>query len=112
MLLVEDDNAINKPLKMLLEQKGFRVTLATTLMAALSHLDPPPDWILLDLMLPDGDGVMVLEQVRQKQLPTQVAVTTGVAELDHVARVRALRPSALLRKPVKLESLLQMLGLP
>ena len=39
--------------------------------------EPEPCFLILDLMLPDGDGVAVLEGVRQRGLRTLVAVCTG-----------------------------------
>jgi len=110
VLVVEDDSATNHALELLLRHQGYHVTLATSLGEALRLLESEPHDVLLDLMLPDGDGMRVLEAVRHKRLKSRVVVVTGVGDTDHLARVHLLMPDALLKKPVEFFQILEKLS--
>ena len=105
--MVEDDLVSASALSTILGRRGYVVAHATTVAVALSLLDPPPDTIILDLMLPDGDGEAVLQAVRAARVPTRVVVTTAMNEGDRLTAVRALGPDVLLQKPIDLASLLR-----
>jgi DNA-binding response OmpR family regulator len=85
VLVVEDESAIAEVAEMYLEQGGFRVRLAPTGADAIKQLDDPSiDIVLLDLMLPDADGVDLFRQIRaRRQLPV-IMVTARDAEADRV----------------------------
>jgi DNA-binding response OmpR family regulator len=92
ILLVEDDAAISVPLGRALESQGYVVRSAGTAALALDlSLDPPPpDLVLLDLGLPDLDGVQVARHLRER-LPQAVIVmlTARGAEVDVVVGLDA-----------------------
>ena len=79
VLIVEDDRAARTAITKLLKRMGFAVSEAGTVAAALAGVEqsPPPQWVLLDLMLPDGSGLSVLNRVRDARLPCTVCVITG-----------------------------------
>ena len=85
VLVVEDESGIAEVAEMYLEQGGFRVRLAPTGADAIKQLDDPSiDIVLLDLMLPDADGVDVFREIRaRRQLPV-IMVTARDAEADRV----------------------------
>jgi DNA-binding NarL/FixJ family response regulator len=56
-------------------------------------------------MLPDGGGEVILKKVREEGLPTRVAVCTGTNDADRIGAVAALRPEALLQKPIDIRDL-------
>lgn len=96
-------------MRQLLEHHGWRVSVATTVREAIVALIHRLDWIVLDLLLPDGDGAAVLEFVRRRRLDTGVVVVTAVGDPGHLARVRALAPDALLQKPADINGLLEVI---
>ena len=110
VLVVEDDAATSHALELLLRHQGYEVAVATGVAQALRLLASSPDYVLLDLMLPDGDGMGVLEAVRARGLKCRVIVLTGVGDPDHLARVHLLRPEALLAKPVDFVQILEKLS--
>jgi two-component system, OmpR family, KDP operon response regulator KdpE len=71
VLVVDDEPAILRFLKPALEANDYEVTSAATLADALKRIaKEPPDVVVLDLGLPDGDGKDVIRQVRQwSQVP-------------------------------------------
>lgn len=112
-LIVEDDRVVFSQLQVLLMKKGWDVTLAATLEAGRAELakSPKPDWLILDLMLPDGDGATLLSEIRKSKLPVKVAVLTVVNEFDRLASVQALGPEAMLRKPPPIAELYRVMGI-
>lgn len=109
MLLVEDDPTSAKSLKFLLVGRGFDVIIADTLAAAVEALAQSPSHVLIDLMLPDGDGMSLLQAIRSKSSPMWVGVLTGVSDPDRLAAVASLSPSLMLQKPVDLAKLFRAL---
>ncbi|HMB05927.1 MAG TPA: response regulator [Isosphaeraceae bacterium] len=106
LLLVEDDRATSRALRGIFDRRGWDVLHAATVAEALSHLSAAPKCVILDLMLPDGDGLTVLEKIRSEDLPIRVAVTSGSNDLARLRAVSALRPEVFLPKPISLPDLL------
>ncbi len=86
--LVEDDADLAQSLTLALARDGYQITHYTTGHAGLvGILDHPPDLVLLDLNLPDLDGLSVCREVRQtasvRDLPI-IMLTARVEERDRV----------------------------
>ncbi|QDV35498.1 response regulator [Tautonia plasticadhaerens] len=97
LLIVEDDFTLSEVWRTVFSARGWEVSVASSVAEGLARLDPAPDYLILDLQLPDGAGEAVLRRVRDSGLKTRVAVTTGS---DDASRLAALEPEALFRKPV------------
>jgi two-component system response regulator PilR (NtrC family) len=109
LLLVDDDAFSAKSLRLLLTNWGYDVTVASSIADAKAALARPFEFMILDLMLPDGDGAELLRYVRQHKLPTKVTVTTGVSDHDRLKDVRSLQPTEVLSKPIDLSKLMSLL---
>ena len=85
ILLVEDEKAISEPLATHLAREGFDAEVAGSIVEADDALARrPPDLVLLDVMLPDGDGRDLARRVRQdSDLPILMLTARG-EELDRV----------------------------
>jgi CheY-like chemotaxis protein len=107
MLLVEDHIPTRDVLRRALAHRGWEVSEATTIAEGLARLDldRPFDCVLLDLMLPDGDGEVILRKVRTEGLPTRVVVNTATCDPARLREVSYGRPDAVLEKPYDLEGL-------
>lgn len=104
VLVVEDSPDALQTLMNLLEHYNFRTAGASTLEEGLAKLvEIEPDAILLDLMLPGGDGAEILRRVRAEGRSTRVVITTG-RPLDQLGYVRELNPDAILTKPLDFET--------
>jgi DNA-binding response OmpR family regulator len=106
LLVVEDDPVTAGALRALFSRRGWDVLSAGTLAEAEPLLQTNPAWMILDLMLPDGDGATLLRAIRAGGLEIRVAVTTGASDPDRLRAVADLHPTALFRKPVNLGELL------
>ena len=82
LLVVEDEDAIAEPLVEGLEREGFVVERAATGQAALAA--PPADLVLLDLRLPDIDGLEVCRRLRERSRVPIIVVTARGEEVDRV----------------------------
>jgi len=103
-LLLAEDNKVNRLLLVRsLEQQGHRVSSAENGVQALQMLrDGDYDLLLLDIHMPEMDGIRVLEQLasdpRLRDLP--VIVTSALEDLDYVVRCVELGADDYLHKPV------------
>lgn len=83
ILLVEDDRSIARALELALRKHGYTVNTVGTGSAALHAIDTePPDLVILDLGLPDMDGLAVLKEVRGRHLDLPILLLTARAGLD------------------------------
>src|SRR6267154_86520 len=85
ILLVEDDPRLAEMLSEYLGQAGFRVTVAPRGATALEHLSSAPyDAVVLDLMLPDMDGLDVCRQVRTESDTPVLMLTARGDAIDRI----------------------------
>ncbi|HWF26687.1 MAG TPA: response regulator [Solirubrobacteraceae bacterium] len=92
ILVVDDEPQIVRGLKIILRTAGYTVEAASTKSEALAALAArPPAALVLDLVLPDGGGIEVCEEVRRwSRLPILVLSAVG----DEREKVRALDAGA------------------
>jgi DNA-binding response OmpR family regulator len=110
VLVVEDDAPSRQALATLVRFSGFETTAVGTQREAVETLDWQPTCAILDLMLPDGSGVAILQEMRKRNLGVRVAILTGANDPDLLSATQALQPDLILRKPVKMPELLEWLG--
>lgn len=110
VLVVEDDARAAHALRLMLRHWGFAVEMSTTLGDAMLMLrHHRPDVVLLDLMLPDGDGARLLEHMHGQKMAGRVLVMTGLDDEAQLAKAMSLEPMGVLHKPVDLVRLMEQL---
>jgi two-component system OmpR family response regulator len=83
ILLVEDDPSLADGMVSALKREGFVVNhVATGELAYSSVSTEPPDIVILDLGLPDMDGLEVLKKIRRKNKNVQVLILTAREALE------------------------------
>src|SRR5439155_11466465 len=88
VLIVDDDPDIQRLVSYNLSQAGFEVTAAESGRKALESVQKhPPDLIILDLMLPDVDGVEVCRTLRQRENSRRIPIVMLTARSDEIDRV-------------------------
>ena len=80
ILVIEDDPAMQMGLKDNLEIEGYHVICAGTASKGLESATGEIDLVLLDLMLPDGDGIELCRQLRQKGIIQPIIMLTARSE--------------------------------
>ncbi len=92
VLLVEDDRNISESLSSYLRAEGYQVTSARTLLSARENLVKNPSILILDWMLPDGQGLDFLKELRSQKYTMPVILLT--ARNDLVDKVLGLESGA------------------
>lgn len=86
ILLVEDESNIRSLVSTMLETNGYQVILSDTCSSAKLMFDSYlPDLIILDLGLPDADGVQFLKYVRKDSLTPIIVLSARTNETDKVS---------------------------
>ena len=85
ILLIEDEEAISEPLAPALGREGFDTVVAATASQGMELFEQrSPDLVLLDVMLPDGDGRDLLRRIRETSRTPVVMLTARGEETDRV----------------------------
>jgi DNA-binding response OmpR family regulator len=85
ILLVEDEASISEPIAEGLRREGFEAEVAPTLAGAREAIRrQPPDLVLLDVMLPDGEGRDLAREIRKDSDVPIVMLTARGEEIDRV----------------------------
>ena len=93
ILVVEDNIPLARAIKQLLEKQDFAVDETHTVFTAIDLvLTNAYDCIVVDVMLPDGDGMDLVERLRNLQIHTPVLMLT--ARNEPVDRVKGLNAGA------------------
>ena len=119
ILVVDDERAVRDSLRRALELEGYGVELAEDGEQALRRLalEPQPDAVILDILMPGADGLEVCRRLRRSGNEIPVLMLTARAEVD--SRVAGLdagaddylpKPFALAELLARLRALLRRLG--
>jgi DNA-binding response OmpR family regulator len=114
VLIVEDDRSARRAIALILRRRGFAVSEAGTVAEAIAHLIAQrraPQWILLDLMLPDGLGVDVIRKVRSEHVPSRICIITGCAP-DVAREAERAGAEITFTKPLDVDRLISVLAPP
>lgn len=107
VLVVEDDSNLRLTLEDNLEEQGYRVRTAATVKEAEAALAKEPfDVVVLDLMLPDGDGYAVCKKLRARGLSSRVLMLTARSLEEDIVRGFEAGADDYLSKPYRLRELL------
>ena len=108
MLIVEDNELVTGALRILFEETGRRVTVAHSVSEAIrAGRKDPPDLLLLDLTLPDGDGLEVARTLEAAGVhPRATVALTGHDDPASIQRCSDAGCTAVMVKPVPTKELL------
>lgn len=101
VLLVEDDAAVRRSLQLLLRPRGLDVRAYASSMAALADLDTAPaDCLVTDLVMPDVDGVALLNAMRERGWCAPAILITGHLNREASARAKQAGFDVVMTKPI------------
>ncbi len=107
VMIVDDEASIRESLRMILEYENYRVDEARSGSEAMVRIaDKPPDAVLLDIKMPEMDGLSVLTALRERGYEMPVLMISGHADVD--TAVEATRRGAFdfFEKPLERERVL------
>ncbi len=112
ILVVDDEKDIREMLVDFLKDAGYQVSEADSGSVALKAIDQfKPDLVMLDIILPDVDGVSIYEELRSKKSTTKIPVIFFTALGEGIpptfARQMESAPYSLIPKPVNTSVLLE-----
>lgn len=109
ILLIEDDHALAMGTTYTLKNEGYEVIPAGNLAEAREKIKEA-DLILLDVMLPDGDGFSFLEEMNEKGIDTPVIFCTAVGDESNIVRGLDLGADDYVSKPFRVKELLSRIA--
>jgi DNA-binding NtrC family response regulator len=108
--VVDDDPAIRELLSFIVTEAGYAVDAFSSGAEVLAHSGRPPNAILLDLMMPEVDGVEVLKEIVRRDPKLPVIMITADNDVQRAVEVTKLGAYDYLVKPVDQERLLTTLS--
>ena len=100
LLLVEDDANVAAVMAETFREQGHQITIMHTGEAALSHLEGElPDAVILDIKLPNINGIEVLRAIRVKESTLPVIIISGRATAQQLEEARRLGVTEVIGKP-------------
>lgn len=113
ILVVDDEPALRQMLRQMLEIGGYQVEEAEDGLDALDKIDESvPDAVILDVMMPDMDGITVCKQLRQNPATAvlPVVMLSGKTQKEAIAEGLAAGANKYLCKPTSFEDLIHSLA--
>ncbi|MCU1285447.1 MAG: two component, sigma54 specific, transcriptional regulator, Fis family [Acidobacteriales bacterium] len=111
ILIIDDEHAIRESLQTLLELENYRVELAENAEQGLASLASNTyDLVLLDISLPDRNGLDVLEDIRERDAALPVIMITAHGTVDNAIRAMQSGATNFIPKPWDNEKLLADVG--
>jgi CheY-like chemotaxis protein len=106
-VLITDDSVLQrKTLSAIVQDEGHEVDTANNGREALEKIQAnPPDCLLLDMLMPEVDGIQVLETLQSQGIRLRIIVLTADVQEWLKARCLELGATTFLNKPVKQEQL-------
>ncbi len=101
VIMVEDEEDFINPVLPYIQSRGYEVKVAQTLQEARKYLNQGiGDIILLDISLPDGNGLELLHETSYLAIRPSVVVVTGNGDIETAVEVMKLGATDFLQKPV------------
>ena len=103
--IVDDEAGIRDLLSEILQEEGYRTITAESVAEAMKiRQNMTPDLVLLDVWLPDGDGISLLKEwVNLSLLTMPVIVMSGHASVDTAVEATKIGALDFLEKPISLQ---------
>lgn len=107
ILIIDDETSISDAMQIVLEDRGYRVSIATTGVAGLQYLRyRQVDLVIADLRLPDTSGIDLLSEIKHNWPHTEVILITGYGSIDVAIEAIKMGAYYYLSKPFTPDQLL------
>jgi len=106
ILIIDDEQPLRESLEMFLTEKSFKVECATTASEGLKRIGSfHPDVVILDIRLPDTDGLEVLQELRRRNNKTRVIMITAFHDMENTIKAIKRGATEYITKPIDVEEL-------
>lgn len=111
IMIVDDDTSLRTALFRALDRKGFQVITSSSMKEAiqLGQTERPADMVLVDLRLPDGDGIDLMTELKRINPQTQFIVLTGFGTIESAIRATKSGADHFITKPFELDEVLNLI---
>ena len=110
ILIVDDDKDIVKIVTTMLEGRGWDVTAAYNGREALDMVNASrPDIILLDIMMPEMNGIEVLKRIKKMDSGVRIVMITAFGDVESYLDSMELGAYEYINKPIETDELLDMI---
>ena len=116
LLVIDDQTGITKVVELIARQLGLNTkSLNDSSQATELFIAFKPDIVMLDMIMPEKDGIDVLNEILLTGIPVKVVLTSGFSDsylrlAEGVARFHENPHVSILRKPFRREELLNLLS--
>ena len=115
LLVIDDQSGITKVVELIAKQLGLTAkTLNSSAEATDVFIAFQPDVVMLDMIMPEKDGIDVLNEILLTGIPVKVVLTSGFSDsylrlAEGVAKFHEHENVSILRKPFRREELINLL---
>ena len=107
ILVIDDEKSILKTIEGILTDEGFEIHCETSAISALKKIDEMmPDLVILDIWMPDMNGIDALVKFKQEYPYIQVIMMSGHADIETAVKATKLGAYDFIQKPLTIEELL------
>ena len=108
ILIIDDEQSLLESLEMFLSEKGYIVSCATSASEGLEMNNSfQPDVIILDVRLPDKDGLEILGDLQKRHKEKNIIIITAFHDMDTTIKAMKLGALEYIPKPIDIEELEQ-----
>jgi two-component system nitrogen regulation response regulator NtrX len=110
LLIIDDEPSIRDSLEGALSDEGYRALKAHNALAGIELAQKHhPDLILLDIWMPDMDGMTALQEMRKRGIETPVIIMSGHGNIETAVKATKLGAFDFMEKPIELDRLLVLI---
>lgn len=107
LVIVDDDDAVRDSLKVLLEAEDYDTQTFSDATSFLAASLEGIQCILLDVRLPDGDGLDILQKLTDRCMAAQIIIMTGHGDVPMAVKAMRIGASDFIEKPFEPDEMLQ-----
>jgi two-component system, NtrC family, response regulator AtoC len=106
ILIIDDEQVILESLGMFLTEKGYKAKYAASVAEGIEKFNGfKPDAVILDIRLPDGNGLDLLKELKQRNHETAVIMMTAFHDMDTTIKAIKLGATEYITKPIDVDEL-------